>query len=634
MSDEPRGCLDIIKWWLFAPCSDGTTSENDEDHIYHTRGTKHKDGGLPRGRIVDLSDPEKGFYEIYYEQPRPTPPAQATSQTPAAPAKLQRQPETTTRTRTRSKKQNEMGWIDWNFFSGKRKRMVARRPRISTPSNFRHVGSGAVNFKGPVPEGPRTAPMFRPLQLSIYQSSDNRISPLLPYFAGRERSVSPPQAIRGRSRDVFDDDETTLAHSRDASSMSFHIPRRPLIDGSSMRTASIGEDSPPRIPPRAKTRPRAYTSPSVEAIVERIASAFIERDILDAELESVKSRHSLCLSRPSTSYDPDEPMPPFPVVPPSAPSFAERVSIDRPRTAPSSQVAFEPPPLPLAHVPQSFPERSTSLRAPKWPASFLTTSSSGSGAAAAGGGGALPTTPDTPSAVRRSAFNSHPIDTSPRIIDNSVDIDVPLAPPLPLILRPPLRKKKSFSRVSDWLFPVGVENQTGQVSPPKRHSRRFSRDSVTNVPRALADRDGYYQSLPPSAMFTGRRSSFDSVSDVSRPFSGSIYSTDDDLAGGGTMTVATSTHWSPGSTPPETARRMQSQFEKAYARESRKSLNLAMMSRRQTFGSIEGGVVVSDSTQSSTGTLGDKHETRVQIRQYPVQSPLQGPRPMSVGIAF
>lgn len=301
MSDEPRGCLDIIKWWLFAPWSNNTTSGNG-DHIYHTRNNNRKDGNLPRGRVVDLSDPEKAFYEIYYEQPRPIPPPQAEAPRRAAPAKLQKQQKTAA-TKT-SDKQDAMGWIDWNFFSGKRKRLVARRPRISTPSNFRHVGSGAVNFKGPVLDGPRTAPLFRPLQLSIYQSSDDRISPLLPYFAGRERSVSPPQAARGRSQDVFDDDETTLAHSRDASSMSFHIPRRPLVDGNSLRTVSIGEESPPRIPPRAKTRPRAYTSPSVEAIVERIASAIIEREILDAEIESVKSRHSLCLSRPSTSYDP------------------------------------------------------------------------------------------------------------------------------------------------------------------------------------------------------------------------------------------------------------------------------------------------------------------------------------------
>lgn len=79
---------------------------------------------------------------------------------------------------------------------------------------------------------------------------------------------------------------------------------------------------------------------------------------------------------------------------------------------------------------------------------------------------------------------------------------------------------------------------------------------------------------------------------------------------------------------------MQSQFEKTYARESRKSLNLALMSRRQTFGSLGGGEAVGSSQQSSTAPVEEKNETKVQIRQYPVLSPLQGPRPMNVGIAF
>ncbi|KAF3766777.1 hypothetical protein M406DRAFT_350250 [Cryphonectria parasitica EP155] len=613
MSDEPRGCLEIIKWWLFAPCSDDETSFRAGNYDPRAGGVNYRvEDGLPRGRAVDLSDPEKGYYQVYYDQPRPTSPPRAAPPPPRSESKgrLQKQ----SRKGATAEKKADMGWIDWNFLSGKRKRKVARRPRISTPSNFQHIGSGAINFRPSVPDGPRTAPEFRPLQLSIY-NPDNRISPLLPFFAGRERSVSPPvparsrSRSRSRSRDVFvDDDSTTLAHSRNTSTLSFHIPRRPVGDSGSLLTESIVEETPPRIPPRAKTRPRAYTSPSVEAIVERIASAIIEREILDAELESVKSRHSLCLSRPSTSYDPDEPMPPFPAVPPSAPSFAERVSIERPRTAPSTQTAFQPPPIPPMPVPQSFPERTSSLRVPKWQAN--------------------PVTPDTPSAVRQSAFNSHPPDTSPKIIDNSIDVEVPLAPPLPLILRPPLRKKKSFSRVSDWLFPAGMEETNpGLPTPlPFRHSRRFSRDSITNAPRALTDKEGFYQTLPPSAIFSGRRSSFDSASDVSRPFSGSIYSTDDDHAGGGTNTVATSTHWSPGSTPPEPSRRMQSQFDKVYARESRKSLNLAIGGGRRQgpFGSVD----------SDTSPAEEKNETRVQVSQYLVRSPLRGPRPTSVGVAF
>lgn len=56
-----------------------------------------------------------------------------------------------------------------------------------------------------------------------------------------------------------------------------------------------------------------------------------------------------------------------------------------------------------------------------------------------------------------------------------------LVPPLPLVLRPPLRKKKSFSRGSNWLFP----------NSDNRYGLRMH--SVTNKPRPLADGDGFYQ---------------------------------------------------------------------------------------------------------------------------------------------
>jgi hypothetical protein len=65
----------------------------------------------------------------------------------------------------------------------------------------------------------------------------------------------------------------------------------------------------------------------------------------------------------------------------------------------------------------------------------------------------------------------------------------PMPPPLPLVLQrshPPLRKKKSFSNVSGWL------NRA-------EHSRRISLDSVTNTPRPIKSRDGFYQSLDPDA---------------------------------------------------------------------------------------------------------------------------------------
>lgn len=545
------------------------------------------------------------------------------------------------------------------YFLSRRKK--TRRPQISNPLNFQHVGTGAVDFRTSIQDLPRSAPSFRPLELSIYEPS-NRVSPLLPYFIGPNPDLALPQPVR--TRDTFDDDGTTL-HSRSQSSLSFHIPRRPVGDGASYLSASNSDDVPPRIPPRAKTRPRAYTSPSVEAIVERIASAIIEKDILDAEIHSIKSRASICLSRPSTSYDPgkscpvallpqigdtdlysDEPVPAFPLVPPTAPSFAERVSIDRPRTAPSTKSAFLPPPPPpqAAPVPAPpprrtrprpppFPERRSSFKAPQWKPNQASRSASA---------------PEPPpkQAVRASAFHSHPPYASPKILDNSIDVSVPLAPPLPLILRPPLRKKKSFSRVSDWLFPADSDQDHHTTTTPSSgggapffavaHRRHLSIDSVTNAPRALTPKEGYYQTLPPSALFSGpRRRSFDSASELSRPLSGSVYSTDDEeqTAYGGTNTVATSTQWSPGSTPPEEVRR---QAESWRQNEAGLSFAMSVADRVGALGVGAGSHISGSERAGSPEGLNADDEVRVQRRRGPKAglAPLQGPRPTSVGVAF
>lgn len=64
----------------------------------------------------------------------------------------------------------------------------------------------------------------------------------------------------------------------------------------------------------------------------------------------------------------------------------------------------------------------------------------------------------------------------------------PLPPPLPLVLQTPqiTNQRKSLSRVSSWLFPSGSEQQ---------HSRHMSLDSVTNTPRPVTSRDGFYQCI-------------------------------------------------------------------------------------------------------------------------------------------
>lgn len=345
-------------------------------------------------------------------------------------------------------------------------------------------------------------------------------------------------------------------------------------------------------------------------------------------------------------------------MPPTAPSFAERVSIDRPRTAPSTQAALQPPPPPPPPAPAAATSAAAPARTPlkERAQSFQQPAKQQQRAA--------PAAPEVPpkQAVPTSAFNSHPPYSSPKIIDNSVDMGVPLAPPLPLILRPPLRKKKSFSRVSDWLFPAGEANdereRAAAAAPTNygythgvQHRRDVSLDSVTNTPRALASGEGYYQTLAPSFAASQRQGSFgapmtmanhyyyghnddDDASLLRRRTSysaGSVYSTDEDDGrttsngdgGAGTMTVATSTQWSPGSTPPAEVMR------KAHA--ANWSLSGVSVGRRVgTFGSDKSSPV--DEADDKAAEAG------VRVVRRPVAATpaaaVQGPRPTSVGVAF
>ncbi|KAK1836930.1 hypothetical protein QBC39DRAFT_61219 [Podospora conica] len=339
-----------------------------------------------------------------------------------------------------------------------------RRPKISNPSNFRHLHSESFQFPAAEPEPALPEPVekrssFHPLELS-YQPRDHTFSPLLNYFSATadddvDRVTPPPRAHTAANRW----DSPSLRHERSYSPMSFHIPRKHLRDGS---FGSSAASAAPSIP--TKSRARAYTSPSpaVDTLVERIASAMIEKDRLDAEIESIIERQSLYISsRPSTAYGPEDPtlspMPSIPALPATnAPSFAERLSSD---TSPG-------PPTPAPTERTMTPQERTIALTKK--------------AAALGshpyhhhghrGGGRRPITP--PQQHRRM-----------------VELDRPLAPPLPLVLRPPLRKKKSFSgrRVSRWLFPGGGEVETGLGLERQ--------GSVTNAPRPVRGGEGYYQSV-------------------------------------------------------------------------------------------------------------------------------------------
>ncbi|KAI1110876.1 hypothetical protein F5Y14DRAFT_443690 [Nemania sp. NC0429] len=314
---------------------------------------------------------------------------------------------------------------------------LPRRPRISGPSNFRHVYSESFHFPDYTSSQLQLPPAsFRPLELNL-NTSDTRLSPILPHFNYSSPPVTPPpRAYTTSSPSVSD--SPAMSHERSLSSTSFNIPRRP-VNGGPMFEPPRSHSSTPQRPPPA--RMRGYTSPSpppppiMEDLVERVANAMLERDRLQEQIDDIVERQTIYTnSRPSTAHgQPEmEPMPEVPAMPPNAPSFSERLSSDH-----------------------------------------------------AQGAATIP-----PTRTRYEANSSRKIEGR-----------IP-PPPLPLRLRPPLRKKKSFSRVSSWLFPAGAEQ-------PKE----IGLDALTNAPQPVTNDKGFYQVARPEP--ARRASSFDSESTVS-----------------------------------------------------------------------------------------------------------------------
>lgn len=175
----------------------------------------------------------------------------------------------------------------------------SRRPHISGPSNFRHLYSESFQFPSPQPRHGQRPVSFRPLELSIYDPN-NRLSPLIPDFDINQH-VPPPPAAHTRGDNSWDDSSVTLTHERSYSSMSFHLPRRQGQGHEESSFTNSPDSSPPRVPPRS--RARAYTAPNVDRILERIASAMLEKEKLQAEIDSIVERQSIYTnSRPTTAY--------------------------------------------------------------------------------------------------------------------------------------------------------------------------------------------------------------------------------------------------------------------------------------------------------------------------------------------
>ncbi|KAI1821943.1 hypothetical protein F4861DRAFT_532600 [Xylaria intraflava] len=303
---------------------------------------------------------------------------------------------------------------------------LPRRPRISPPSNFRHIYSYSDSLQFPdntLSQSKLHRTSFRPLELNI-TLSDTQLSPILPHLNDPNSPITPPP----RAYTISSPSETyspTISHERSYSSMSFHIPRRPVNEGSVFDSLRSNTSTPQR-PQLTRTRdPTSPPPPVVEDLVKRVANAMLERDRLQEQLEDIIERQSIHVnSRPSTAHgQPEmEPMPGIPVMPPNAPSFSERVSSDCPR--------------------------STSAKSPT-----------------------------------RTQYQAN----------SSRKIEGRSPPPLPLRLRPPLRKKKSFPT-------AGAD-----------HKKESSLNSPTDGPKPITD-GGFHQVAHPEP---NQRSSFDSESTVS-----------------------------------------------------------------------------------------------------------------------
>lgn len=287
--------------WTYAisQCCISLTNSSDEKPEHHGELTK----GSSSHRAVShpLSVNEKSFAVIRDEPSFVPPPSMVSFRTLRDRSAEERAPR---------KRRHGSGWSSFSV----RNRLLpnntssssSRRPLISAPTNFRHLNSETFRFpEERFPEQqPQTRPRpssFRPIELDIYRH-DKQLSPILPHFEYPSPPVTPPP--RAITHSSPSDDSHTISHQRSYSSMSFHIPRRP-IPGGSVFESPRSDNSTPQRPPQARLR--AYTSsdsPStiMEDLVERVASAMLERDILQEKIEDVIERQSIYVnSRPSTA---------------------------------------------------------------------------------------------------------------------------------------------------------------------------------------------------------------------------------------------------------------------------------------------------------------------------------------------
>ncbi|CAK7265655.1 hypothetical protein SEPCBS57363_001693 [Sporothrix epigloea] len=350
------------------------------------------------------------------------------------------------------------------------KSRTSRRPQISAPTDFRHLESSSFSFPV-VTIKPPPAPVQRgPVHHDIDDASgDNEKS--------GDNTITASLRVHTRNGSRGED-------ACESPTMSSRHPRRLAVAGDNptghvssdcpeSRQKSQAESARPLDNPEF-SRLRSHSSP---VDVGRVASLKVEMEKLHAEIDSAAEGQVpfTTKSRPSTAYqmftnkDMPQPWMLFPstfheaptvlAIPAMAPSFAERLCTERPRTA---------------------PPRSSTYRARQRSASFgPTTATSVSPvsmtfAASIAAAAAKVARTKRPASARKHVSNN----------DTASSTNVSVAPTLPLMHHPPLRKKKTFHHAAPRLSLAGDGSQemmarsTGDIG----HAHGLNFDSVTSTP--------------------------------------------------------------------------------------------------------------------------------------------------------
>ncbi|KAF1737972.1 hypothetical protein CRV24_003601 [Beauveria bassiana] len=346
----------------------------------------------------------------------------------------------------------------------------SRKMLISAPTDFRHLTSGSQHAFPVMPlsmhhsevlHAPPTreflripgqsAPAhdwepelrreglraFEPSELRRFRTQ-HRLSPLLPPFELPCISPTPPPAYAREEAERSSD----LHPQRSMPSLSCVSTRATTESFSHSSGVGDWNSSPKSLTDTHKNssiqmvRSGSYTAPAVEAIRARVVTAMQEVERLQKKIDDVVERQSLYNpSRPSSAHSFHslsrtltdlEPMPSIPALPPSAPSFAERLhGEDGLSTGPADLST-------RSNINDGLGTKCTEIQRQACP--------------------------------------------PPLACDKTTN---PMPPPLPLVLRPPLRKKKPFSgRFSGFVF-----------SEPPRES------SLACVAK-IKDIDGFYSCVP------------------------------------------------------------------------------------------------------------------------------------------